>query len=184
MLPPVETERLILRELVASDDIGMFQLDSNPEVHKYLGNKPVTHIEECQQVIEMVRKQYIENGIGRWAMIEKSTGDFVGWSGIKYIKEPINHHVNFFEVGYRLRQEYWGKGYATESTKASLKYAFEVLNAQEVYGITNIENLNSRKVLEKSGLKWLGTFVWQEWNELPCNWLKITKEEWLALRHV
>ena len=126
---------LILIELVAYDDIGMYQLDSNPEVHKYLGNKPVTNIEECQQVIEMVRKQYIENGIGRWAMIEKSSGDFISWSLLKYMKEPINHHVNFYEVGYRLRQEFLGKGFATEYTKASLKYAFEVLNSQEVYDI-------------------------------------------------
>lgn len=110
----------------------------------------------------MVRKQYIENGIGRWAMIEKSSGDFISWSLLKYMKEPINHHINFYEVGFRLRQEFLGKGFATEYTKASLKYAFEVLNSQEVYDITHIDNLNSRKVLEKSGLKWLGTFVWQD----------------------
>ncbi|MBK8448574.1 MAG: GNAT family N-acetyltransferase [Saprospiraceae bacterium] len=174
----LETERLILRQLVPSDDIGMFELDSNPEVHKYLGNKPVTNIEECRSIIESVQKQYLENGIGRWAMIEKSSGNFTGWTGLKFIKDKINNHVDFYEVGYRIIQEYWGKGYAAESTKASLKYAFENLNAKEVFGITNVENLKSRKVLEKCGLKFIETFVWHEWHEVNCNWLKITKEEW------
>lgn len=174
----IETERLILRELLPSDDEGMFELDSNPNVHIYLGNKPVTNISECQNTIELVRKQYLENGIGRWAMIEKATGNFAGWTGLKLITDPINNHVNFYEVGYRLIEKFWGKGYATESTKAALKYAFTVLNAEEVYGITNIENLKSRKVLEKCGLQFIETFVWQEWNELPCNWLKITKQDW------
>lgn len=173
----IETERLILRELLPSDDEAMFELDSNPEVHKYLGNKPVTTIEECRTTIELVRKQYIENGIGRFAMIEKSSGNFAGWTGLKFIKVPINNHINFYEVGYRLIQKYWGKGYATESTKASLSYAFEKLHANEVYGITNVENLQSKKVLEKCGLKLIETFVWKEWNDLACNWLKITKEE-------
>ncbi len=175
----LETERLILRELLPTDDVGMFELDSDPEVHKYLGNKPVSDIQECRNTIEMVRKQYIENGIGRFAMIEKSSGNFAGWTGLKYITQPINNQLNFYEVGYRLIQKYWGKGYATESTIASLKYAFEELNIPEVYGITNVENIKSRMVLEKCGLKFIETFVWKEWNELTCNWLKITKEEWL-----
>ena len=131
----IETERLILRELLATDDEGMFELDSNPEVHKYLGNKPVTKIEECRETIQVVQKQYIENGIGRFAMIEKSTENFVGWSGIKFIKEPVNNHIIFYEVGYRLIPKYWGKGYATESTISSLNFAFEKLNAKDVYGI-------------------------------------------------
>lgn len=177
----LETERLLLRELLPSDAEGMFELDSNPEVHKYLGNKPVTDIQQCIEVIGMVRKQYQENGIGRWAMIEKASGKFAGWSGLKWITDPINNHVHFYEVGYRLIPSFWGKGYATESTKASLTFAFEELKTTEVYGITHIENLKSRRVLEKCGLQLIETFIWKGWNELPCNWLKITKENWEKL---
>lgn len=174
----IETERLILRELQLSDAQGMFELDSDPAVHKYLGNKPVNNIEECIKTIELVRKQYQENGVGRFAMLEKATGNFMGWTGIKFITEPINNHVNFYEVGYRIIQKYWGNGYATESTKASLDFAFNQLNANEVYGITNVENLKSVRVLEKCGLKIIGNFTWTEWNKLYCNWLKISREEW------
>lgn len=173
-----ETDRLILRELLLTDDTEMFAMDSDPEVHKFLGNKPTKEIEETRKTIELVRQQYIDNGIGRWAIIEKSSGEFVGWTGLKLMKDTINNHSNFYDVGYRLAQKHWGKGYATESAKASLRYAFEEMNLSEVFGITHVENMVSRKALEKCGLKFIETFVWGQWNELPCNWLKITKEEW------
>ena len=59
------------------------------------------------------------------------------------MKETINNHINFYDVGYRLAQKHWGKGYATESAKASLRYAFEEMNLTEVFGITHIENIIS-----------------------------------------
>jgi ribosomal-protein-alanine N-acetyltransferase len=78
MEPIIETKRLILRELLPVDDIGMFELDSDKAVHKYLGNKPVNTIEESRKIIEAIRQQYEDNGIGRWAVVEKSTGKFLG----------------------------------------------------------------------------------------------------------
>ncbi|MCY1487117.1 hypothetical protein D3C87_204390 [compost metagenome] len=65
MRTSIETERLLLRELLPTDDVGMFELDSNPQVHIYLGNKPVTSIEQVREAIANIRQQYLENGIGR-----------------------------------------------------------------------------------------------------------------------
>ncbi|OYU96209.1 MAG: GNAT family N-acetyltransferase [Bacteroidetes bacterium B1(2017)] len=180
MKPIIETERLLLRELVSTDVQAFYELDSNPEVHKYLGSNAATSMEECSAMIEFIQKQYQENGIGRWAMIEKESGHFIGWTGLKLMKTTVNNRTDFLDVGYRLIQNYWGKGYATESTVASLKYAFENLKAQEVIGITHIDNLASRRVLEKCGLKFIETFTWLEWGNTECNWLKISKEEWIA----
>ncbi len=73
-----ETDRLIVREILPSDVDGMFEMDSDPEVHKYLGNKPVTEKEQISQVIHFVRQQYIDNGIGRWAIIDKTSNEFIG----------------------------------------------------------------------------------------------------------
>ena len=171
----IETERLILRELLPADDEGMFELDSDPEVHLYLGNQPVKSIEEARAIIQSVRQQYIDNGIGRWAVIEKSSGNFVGWTGLKLIRELTNNHIDFYDVGYRLIKKYWGKGYATESAKVSLKYGFEQLKLNEIFGITHVDNMKSRKALEKCGLTYIETF---ERNGIPCNWFRITKEEW------
>ncbi len=174
----IETERLTLRKMRASDAPGMFELDADPLVHKYLGMNPVKHIDECSRVIEILQKQYLENGIGRWAVIEKSSGNFVGWSGLKNIKETMNNHIDFYEVGYRFIRKYWGMGYATETAKASLKYGFEVMGLKEIFGIANIENLNSINVLEKSGLRRMNEFVWQGFIEIPSYWFRITREEW------
>lgn len=65
----IETERLILRDILPTDEEAFFEMDSNPEVHKYLGNKPTTNILQTREMIENINQQYIDNGIGRWAVI-------------------------------------------------------------------------------------------------------------------
>jgi ribosomal-protein-alanine N-acetyltransferase len=166
----IETERLIIRELLPTDDEAMFELDSDKEVHKYLGNKPVTTIEQSRVVIALIRKQYEDNGIGRWAMIEKETGTFIGWTGLKLITERTNNHINYYDIGYRLIRKHWGKGYAYESAKASIDYGFNKLQLKEIYGMANAHNLASKKILIKSGLKHLETFELE--GELT-DWYKI-----------
>ena len=89
----VETERLILREFLLTDAEAFFEMDSNPEVHRYLGNKPIRTIDEAITVIKNIRQQYIANGIGRWAAIEKLSGEFIGWSGL-YFHPFADHGIN------------------------------------------------------------------------------------------
>lgn len=165
----LETERLILREMVSSDDVGMFELDSNPEVHRFLGNKPVKNIKESQGYIENVRQQYRDNGIGRWAVILKETNEFIGWSGIKLIKDVINNHQNFYEIGYRFIQKHWGKGYASEAGLAFVNYAFNEMKVEKLYAYADAGNVNSRHILEKLGMHYVNSFeydgeeeVWYE----------------------
>ncbi|MDP4286200.1 MAG: GNAT family N-acetyltransferase [Bacteroidota bacterium] len=174
----IETERLILRDLLPTDADGMFELDSNADVHRYLGNNPIKTIEETQKIIENTHQQYLENGIGRWATIEKSSGNFIGWSGLKFVKVTESGHTNYYDVGYRFIPQYWGKGYATESAKAALKYGFTELNLDEIIGTANVENIKSRRILEKCGLKFVEHYMWKD---IKCDWLKITKEEWAKL---
>jgi len=171
-----ETPRLILRELVPSDDEGMFALDSDPLVHQYLGNNPIHTIEQARNVIAMVRQQYEDNGIARWAVIEKSSGDFIGWSGLKLVKEYENNHINFYDVGYRLIPKYWGQGYATESAMAAIHYGFTEIKMREIIGTANVDNHASRKALEKCGLTFVEQFTYQ--NTILCDWLKISIEDW------
>lgn len=171
----LETERLILREMDASDLEKMFELDSNPLVHTYLGNKPIHSRDEARGYINSLINQYRENGIGRWATIEKETGNFIGWSGLKYITGSKNLQSNFHDVGYRFLPKFWGKGYATEATHAALRYAFETMKLHEVIGTCHQENKASRRVLEKCGLQLKEQFISEG---LPCYWLSITKEDY------
>jgi ribosomal-protein-alanine N-acetyltransferase len=170
----IETERLILRELLFSDAEGMYVLDSNPNVHQYLGNKPVGSIEESNKYIENIRNQYTQNGIGRYAVILKETDEFIGWAGIKYITEPENGHVNFFDIGYRLMEDYWGKGYGYEAAKAWLDYGFNEMNIQKMIATVNKENIASRRILEKIGLQITSEFYW---NGIPCFWLELENNQ-------
>lgn len=170
-----ETERLILREILPSDLEGMFELDSDPEVHKYLGNQPVTEREQISQVIQFIRQQYVDNGIGRWAIIHKKTNDFVGWTGLKYVKESINNHTNYYDLGYRIMRKYWGQGMATESAIASLKYAFDQLKVNEVYAMVDCDNDRSNKVLNKVGLRFMERF---DFEGIEHNWYKIEKADY------
>jgi [ribosomal protein S5]-alanine N-acetyltransferase len=165
-----ETERLILRELLPGDVDGYLELDSNPEVHRYLGSEPLQNKQQAEAAIQFIRQQYIDNGIGRWAVIDKKTNDFIGWAGLKLITEPINDHVNFYDLGYRLIQKYWGRGIATEAANASLNYAFNTLHTREVHAHAHHENAGSNKVLTKAGLHFIESFIHQG---IKCNWYRI-----------
>ena len=95
-----ETERLYLRELEYTDTNDLFEMDSDPEVQLYLENNPVKSIDEIRKVIAMLKKQYTEYGIARWAVVDKLTNECIGWAGLKYFNEPLNNHNNFYELGY------------------------------------------------------------------------------------
>lgn len=170
-----ETERFILRELLPKDVDGMYELDSDPEVHTYLGNKPVTDKQKVVDTINFVRQQYKDNGIGRWAIIDKQTHAFIGWCGLKLVTELTNNHQNFHDIGYRLIKKYWGQGIATETAIPALAYAFNKLQLKEVYASAHIDNVGSNKILQKIGLRFIETFYYED---IPCNWYKITKEEY------
>jgi ribosomal-protein-alanine N-acetyltransferase len=174
MLFHLETERLILRDLRITDVDSMFELDSNPVVHKYLGNTPITNKEQAKIYVLDVIKQYNERGIGRWALIHKETNEFMGWSGLRHYNEneAFNGFTNFYDVGYRLIPKYWGKGYATESGKAAIDYAFNTLKLETVYGITEMENEASHKALLKIGLNYIEDFN-DEKESLRLRWYKI-----------
>jgi [ribosomal protein S5]-alanine N-acetyltransferase len=175
MIVYAETDRLLLRELVESDAAGMWELDSNPAVHKFLGNNPVTDMQQIHDVIQFVRRQYEENGIGRWAVEEKGTGQFVGWAGLKKITETVNGHINHLDVGYRLIERFWGMGIATEATLASLRYGFNTLNAAEIFATTEPGHEVSGRVLRKCGLKLMETI---EYEGDAYHWYRISKQEW------
>lgn len=133
----LETERLILRELEYTDENDLFEMDSDPEVHLFIENNPVKSIDEITKVIEMLKKQYQENGIARWAVIDKLTNECIGWAGLKYFDRPLNNHHNFYELGYRFKKKHWGKGFATESSIAILDYGFSNLNIDQIFTIVD-----------------------------------------------
>lgn len=170
----VETERFLLREIQDTDAPHLFALDSDPKVHRYLGNKPFTSLSQSEETVRLVRSQYLENGIGRWAVIDKRTGEFIGWSGLKLEKQLRPERV-YYDLGYRLKPAYWGQGIATETAKAALKYGFETLLLSEICAAAHCDNHASNAVLQKVGLLFRETFHHED---EPCNWYGITASAW------
>jgi RimJ/RimL family protein N-acetyltransferase len=166
----LETNRLILRELKLSDAEAFFAMDSNPKVHQYLWNKPVQKKEETIEIIEYVRKQYSDNGIGRFAMISKETNEFIGWAGLKYNTEMVNNKINFYDIGYRLDEKFWGKGYASEASFAWLKYAFETMNVKTMEAAAHADNVASNRILQKIGMQMTEHYLE---NGVSWNWYQL-----------
>ena len=142
-----ETPRLLLRKITENDVQDMFELDSNPAVHRYLGNKPIKTQEEALQTIKDIMQQYEDHGIARLAVIERQTGDFLGWSGLKY-ELSLEKYSPYYDLGCRFKEPYWGKGYATETAIASLKYGFTQLNLQTINAAADVANIASNKVIQ------------------------------------
>ncbi|WP_288459232.1 GNAT family N-acetyltransferase [uncultured Chryseobacterium sp.] len=155
----LETQRLILRKFEETDAERLFLLDSDPEVMKYIGVPPLSDITESENVIKMIQQQYLDNGVGRLAVIEKETGLLIGWSGLKLITQEINGYNNIYDLGYRFIPEYWGKGYALESAKASLDFGFNDLKAETIYAHAHSENEGSNHILRKLGFEKTGEFT-------------------------
>ena len=174
----LETDRLTIREIRDTDLEGIFELDSNTEVHKYLGNNPIKTQEEAKKIIKFIRNQYIERGIGRFAVIEKKSDEFIGWSGFKLNKgekETLNGFDNFIDIGYRLIPKYWKKGYGLEAAIACLEFGFKTLNYDIIYGAADVKNLGSNKILQKIGLQFVNEF---NYDNTALNWYQLKKENY------
>ena len=158
----LETDRLLLRPFEKSDAAELFDMDKNPNVHKYLWLKPVESIDEVYAYIEMVQKQYQENGIGRFATILKDNNEFIGWTGIKFVNDHVeNGNTNFYDYGYRLNPKFWGKGYATEAGLAFVDFVFNEIKADALYAYADSGNLDSRHIMEKIGMRYVNSFEYE-----------------------
>ncbi len=162
----LETDRLILREMRVSDAEALFEMDRNPRVHDYLWRKPLTDISEVYSYIEMVRTQYEKNNIGRFVLILKETNELMGWAGLKFNTETVNNKLNFYDIGYRINEKFWGKGYATEASFAWLDYGFKTMKIDTMHAAAHINNAASNKILQKIGMKLTEQYLEEEttWN--------------------
>jgi RimJ/RimL family protein N-acetyltransferase len=152
------TERLILREFEPSDVDNLVELDGDPEVMRYLtGGKPTTRSTvENDLLPRLIAKYEHGGGYAQWAAIEKASGAFVGWFALT--RNDPAAPPDEGELGYRLRRAAWGKGYATEGSRALVRKAFEDLGTRRVWAQTMAVNTRSRQVMERAGLRFVRLF--------------------------
>ncbi len=167
---PFDTQRLHLRPLLAADARGLYELDSNPAVQRYLGGiggpRPAS-LADSEATITRIEAHYVAGGLGRWAVLLRATGEFMGWAGLKLVAGPVNGQRDFYDIGYRLLPRYWGQGYGYEAAQAWLAYGFDTLALPRVCAYADVDNAGSRRILEKIGLRPGSTFVE---NGTACAW--------------
>jgi RimJ/RimL family protein N-acetyltransferase len=153
----LETERLTLRHFTTDDVDNLVELDSDPEVMRYINGGRATPREEIERRELPAFLSYYtrSDGYGFWAAVEKDTGEFIGWF---HLRPRADGAADEPELGYRLRRSAWGKGYATEGSRALIEKAFTELGAQRVWAETMVVNTASHRVMEKAGLKYVRTF--------------------------
>ncbi len=181
----LETERLVLRRFTEDDADNLFDLDSDPAVMRFITGGESTSRDEIENYTLPRFLHYYERfaGFGFWAAIEKSTGEFLGWFALQ---PPEAESPDKVELGYRLRKSAWGKGYATEGSRALIRKEFAELGARSVFAQTMAVNAASRRVMEKAGLAYMRTFH-EEW-ENPIKGAEhgevehaLSKEKWQKL---
>jgi RimJ/RimL family protein N-acetyltransferase len=154
----LETSRLRLRRFTEADEDNLVELDSDPQVMRFIGGgEPFPRAEVRDRILPILLGFYERfEGFGYWAAEEKSTGRFLGWFHFRPPRnEPRDGEI---ELGYRLRRSAWGKGYATEGSRALIRKGFTELGVERVVAEAMAANLGSRRVMEKSGLTLVRAF--------------------------
>jgi RimJ/RimL family protein N-acetyltransferase len=144
-----ETERLILREMTPEDAANLYLLNSDPDVIRYTGDPPFRDIQDAENML-IHYEQYRKYGIGRWAVNDKFTNEFLGWCGLKYSEDS-----NEYDIGYRFFRKFWNKGYATESAGYCLQLGFKKFHIETILGRAMKANAASIRVFEKIGMSYL-----------------------------
>ena len=183
----LETERLILRRFTMADIEDLVDLNSDPQVTRFInGGRPIP-----REVVELDLAAFLAyygrgDGYGFWAAIEKPTGAFLGWFHLRPAKDAPPDEP---ELGYRLKRSAWGKGYGTEGSRALIQKAFTELGARRVFASTMTVNVGSWRVMEKAGLRFVRTFF-QEWpdkidgDEHGDVEYALTRADWEHMEHI
>jgi 3-dehydroquinate dehydratase/shikimate dehydrogenase len=148
----LKTKRLILRPWCEKDLELFANLNADPRVMEYF---PATLSRtESDQLAERIKTKMNEKGWGLWAVSVPGIADFIGFIGLNSVDQtslptPFSPAI---EIGWRIAFEHWGKGYATEGSKAALAYGFDTLNLNEIVSFTAVQNIRSRRVMERIGM--------------------------------
>jgi RimJ/RimL family protein N-acetyltransferase len=147
----LETPRLVIRQFTDDDVDNLFELNSDPEVMRYLtGGRPTPREEIRDQIIPFHIAVYDRlDRLGTWAAESTATGEFLGWF---HFRPGPGSDITNIDLGYRLRRAAWNKGYATEGSRALISTGFTDLGVERVFAHTMTVNTASRRVLEKCGL--------------------------------
>jgi len=141
----LENEQIYLRKLTVSDAIHFFNLNNDPDVLQFTGDKPFLNRKEAESFLAHY-PNYKRDGYGRWAVCMQETDEFLGWCGLRKCIDSGQ-----VDIGFRFYKKHWGKGYASVATKLCVNFGFNTLKLEQIVGNAYAENKASIRVLEKCG---------------------------------
>lgn len=152
----LKTERLILRSWKNEDKKPFAEMNGNRNVMKYF---PATlSVEESNAFVDRINVEFEETGFGLYAVEIKGTSEYIGYVGF--------HRFTFdapfspgWEIGWRISDKFWHKGYATEAAIACINYAREKQFCNKLYSFTAVPNIPSENVMKRIGMNYQGTFM-------------------------
>ncbi|MBH8554657.1 GNAT family N-acetyltransferase [Nostocaceae cyanobacterium CENA357] len=170
-IPQLETQRLLLRGFREEDLDAYAEMCGNTDVMRYIGNGKPLSCEESWRNMAMIVGHWQLRGYGMWAVEERLTGEMIGRIGCWKPEGWID-----FEIGWTLRQAFWGRGFATEAARVAMDYAFEKLQRSHVISLIRPQNTASIRVAQKLGEKLAGR---TELLGSEALIYRISREDWL-----
>jgi RimJ/RimL family protein N-acetyltransferase len=176
----IETERLYLRQWRPEDRAPFAALNADPKVTKFLPSTPDRAASDA--MADRLQSLIAERGWGLWAVETKQGGSFIGFVGL-HVPAPGLPFSPCVEVGWRLAAAYWGRGYATEAARESLRVGFERLELPEIVAFDPAANTRSRALMERLGMRPDGIFEhprMPEGSALRPHYLyRMSREQWI-----
>lgn len=151
LITMLQTPRLVIRPTTLSDAENILHISSDPEVMRLTGDRIISNIGEAQSFLEnSMIPQFERFKMGRFLVFLKD-GTFIGWCGLKYFPETKE-----VDLGYRFLKSFWGQGFATEASAASMDYGLNVLKLDRIIAKSLPDNVASIKVLQKLKMSFIG----------------------------
>jgi len=165
----IKTNRLYLRQFRKDDLDAYANIMGDHEVGKWFPKGDGYTREEAERSLDDILEHWDKHGFGIWAIIDKEKRVILGRCGLNLIAETSEVEVDFV-----LARNYWGRGYATEAAKAALAYGFDSLQLDRIIALTKPENIASRRVIEKIGMRYVKN---AEYWGITCAYYDISKAE-------
>lgn len=157
IMPEIETSRLHLRQFSMADLDDLFAIRSDPEVMRFIGAGQPHSMNQVRDALENAISVWKKHSFGRWAIVHKADKKLIGWCGLAFLDQTEE-----IEIGYGIAKEYWGGGLTTEAAEATIRYGFEELKLDRIVAVAMPENIASRRIMEKIGMRFEKTGHWYE----------------------
>ncbi|MCU6434415.1 GNAT family N-acetyltransferase [Undibacterium sp. Jales W-56] len=167
------TPRLRLEPITDTHFDGLYAMNSDPEVMRYITGKADTR-DDTFAMIERVKARWIEFGFSWWSFFESETNQIIGAGCIQHLgRDPANP----LEIGWRLRRDKWGQGFASEAAQAMAGFAFDTLQGELLCAVCHQDNQGSAHVMKKLGMQYRGI---ERWYDMDTAVYEMTQVDWRA----